>query len=177
MKKSVQHPKRVQVLLRASQRATTTLFRGPAGTCRVLMRETGSPLLQRPQPHDESTRQRLSARLVPKVHSRWTNPTRRLRSRRISVQEASPNARPSPTPYDRSFRVDPGSLAECMPTDQARHTLSLGAFKPRPRWKNTAIPIELAAHETRSMRVGHSCPSQATNLPSFSTADELSAAF
>lgn len=149
---SVRHPKGVPDLPMASLRVLAALSRGPAGTCRVPMHETGSPLLRRPRLHDGSTRPRLVARLAPRAHSRSTNPTRHPRSRRIAVREASPNARPSPAPYDRRFRVDPGSLARRPATRHPQHATFRCAPEPHPRRKNTSISIEVAAHGNRPMR-------------------------
>lgn len=158
------------------------------------MRETGCPLLRRPQQHDGSTRPRLAAHLAPRAHSRSTNPTRHLRSRRIAVREASPNARPSPTPYHRPFRVDPGSLARRAATQHPQHAHFPCVPEPQPRRKNTSFSSEVTAHGNRPMpakgtEVEHlglwiakgalrpipMPASPATNLTPFKMADELSA--
>lgn len=150
--KSARNPKPARVRPGASPRALATPFRGPASTCRVLMRETDCPLLPRPPLRDGSTPPRLVARLVPRAHSQSTNPTRHLRSRRIAVREASPNARPSPAPYHRPFRVDPGSLAKCAASEMPKHVEEPCVSKPRPRRKNKAISSEVAAHGDRPMQ-------------------------
>lgn len=145
-------------LQQASTAALAALSRGLAGTCRVPMHETDYPLLLLLRQHDESIRPRLSARPVPRARSQSINPTRHLRSRRIAVREASPNARPSPAPYDRPFHADPGSLPGRLAAKRSRHALTLCVPESPLRRKNKAFSIEVAAHGFDPSHEGHLCP-------------------
>lgn len=163
-KKWALHLKPEPVPPQASRRATTTLFRGPADTCRVPMLEMDCRLLPLLPQRAEPIRPRPFARLSPKAHWQSTSPRRHLRSRRIAVREASPSGRPSPASYDRRFRGNPGSLGGHAPTDRARLTIFSGQPTPRPRRKNTAISSNFAAHRSR--------PTPANGTQSAGTSDE-----